>query len=236
VDTRQTSDTLLSRTMTLMLRSLAGVIVAVTVLCFAQSYRQLLDWATRHQVPLWIAPAWPLGIDAFVIIAEIVLFVSIVRRWPMYTRWLAWGVAVAGLTASIVAQWLYIPGAGLLTRGTSVVAPLGATLGLALGLIVLKWTVAEFHATTETQPASVAAQVAARIDRTADELAQQRRKRVRGKTLDVSGARTFISAERAAGREPAAYAVAMRYLGGDVATRRRGNERRARELLDEGAQ
>lgn len=229
---RPVDDALLARTVRLLLRLLATIIVAVTVVCFAQSYRQLLDWATRHRIPLWIAPAWPIMLDAFIIVGEIVLFISIVRDWPKRTRVLAWGMSIAGLVASVAAQWLYLPdGASWWDRGTAVVAPLGATLGLAAGLVVLKWVAADARnrpARTESSRNEPAQRV---TDRPADELAQRRT----GKRHDVAGARAAIADGRAAGKTPSAYSIAMRYLGGDAATRRRGDERLAKQLLGEGA-
>lgn len=161
----KTTDTPLERTVTFALRTLAALIMGVTAACFVQSYRQLFDFATRHLIPLWIAPIWPAMLDVFVLIAEITLFVAIVKRWPWWVLALAWPVALAGLVASVAAQWLYLPAtATTLDRGSAVIAPLGATIGLALGLIVLKLSV--------TQPIRES-----RTDTSSDELGKRRRTR-----------------------------------------------------------
>ena len=135
---------LLDATVRRMHWALATLIVAVTAGAFIQSYRQLFDWASRHRVPLWIAPEWPLMLDAFAIIGEIVLFIAIVKRWPNTVRWIAGLVAAAGLSISIVAQWFYLPaGVPVADRGTAIVAPVAAGLGLALGLLVLELVAAQ---------------------------------------------------------------------------------------------
>jgi len=236
-------DKLLARTFTWMMRLLAALIIATTVQCFAQSYRQLFDWATHHRVPQWIAPTWPLAFDAFILIGEIVFFASILRRWPRRTRVLGAGMAIGGLVASVAAQWLYLPpAASNWDRGTAVVAPLGATLGLFAGLTVLKWIVNDPPSQQGNGKRIVAeAEQITRAAAPADEVAQQRSKRGGGRKPALSSdsreaqqARMFIEAERNVGRNPSAYTVGMRYLGGDPYTGRRGNERLAKQLLAEG--
>lgn len=219
-------------------------IVAVTVVCFAQSYRQLFDWATRHRIPGWIAPTWPLMLDAFIIIGEIAWFVSIVKRWPVKTRILAVSMAVTGLVASVATQWLFLPG-GLVSwdRATAVVAPLGATLGLAAGLTVVKWlTRDERNGRTAVAEAEHIARDAAprtaptAAPGTAVAVVEHEHNGRRGGLDDdaITRARDAITlslSER--GEPPSAYWLGMHYLGGDPSTGRRGNERVAKQLIDE---
>jgi len=247
VDAPNTTEAPFDRTVRRLLRLMFVLVTAMTLACFAQSYRQLFDWATRHRVPMWQAWAWPAMIDAPVIIGEILLFVSIVRHWHGRTRVLAYAVAGVGFAVSLAAQIGYLPAIASLTdRGTAAVAPVGAAVGLMIGLIAVKQVSAR-HEQREpkrdaaTIHAEIAATKAERIRRT-DEIAQQRRKhtsRPAALTADspeADRARTAIKVARATGDpDPSAYALGMAYLGGDPAKGKRGNERLAAQLLSESS-
>ena len=226
-----------------LLKLLTALFVVVTLACFAQSYRQLFDWATTHRVPMWQAWAWPAGVDAPIVMGEILLFVAIVRGWPLYVKMLGGLVALGGFAASLAANVGFLPSSATINdRLTAGLAPLVASISLGIALVALKYVT---RASDDADSAGAVLERSKQADhsppprarRPVDEVARQRSKGRVALALDsaeADSARAAISvATQTGGPPPSAYALGLHYLGGDPATGRRGNERLAKQLLDE---
>ncbi|MGH3296930.1 MAG: DUF2637 domain-containing protein, partial [Trebonia sp.] len=105
---------------------------------FAESYRGLLLWAEHHALAGVWAALFPLQVDLFVAVGELVLFVAMIDRWSWRDRAGAWAVALLGLAASIMGNVGHVAAHDLQSRGTAAVPPLAAFAALWLGLGVLK--------------------------------------------------------------------------------------------------
>lgn len=124
-------------------RSVAVWVIALGTLAtaaatFAQSYRGLYEWSSHHLVTGNWAYFWPVQVDTFIAIPELVIFTGIVDRWPAKARIPAWLATIAGTAASIAANVGHAHTADWLTRATFAVPPLAASCCLAFGLATLK--------------------------------------------------------------------------------------------------
>ena len=121
---------------------ISGLVAGATTASFAESYRALLLWARGHGVPGFWATAWPLQVDTFVAVGELALFVALLDRWPTRSRVAAWAVTLLGLAVSVAGNVGHVHGHSLAVRGTAAIPPVAAAAALAVGLGVLKRTVA----------------------------------------------------------------------------------------------
>ena len=123
---------------------IAGLVAAASLVSFCESFRGLYLSAGEHGLGgLWAA-AWPLQIDTFIGVGELALFVALVDRWPVRSRAAAWTVTAIGLAVSVAGNVGHITGHDLASRVTAAVPPLAAAAALAVGLGVLKRTVAVY--------------------------------------------------------------------------------------------
>jgi hypothetical protein len=131
---------------------IAGLVAAASLVSFCESFRGLYLWAGEHGLSgLWAA-AWPLQIDTFIGVGELALFVALADSWPARSRAAAWTVTVIGLAVSVAGNVGHITGHDLASRVTAAVPPLAAAAALAVGLGVLKRTVAVYGSRTSAQP------------------------------------------------------------------------------------
>ena len=167
------------------------LIITAAGSAFAESYRGLWLWAEHHSLfGVWSA-VFPLQVDLFVAVGELVLFIAVTDRWDWRDRAGAWAVALLGLAASVCGNVGHVAAHDLQSRGTAAVPPVAAFAALWLGLGVLKRVVRQRNSGThraavpdgdETAPpaagnapesgllAELAAAVRAFTDRTADEV------------------------------------------------------------------
>jgi len=125
---------------------IAVLVLAASLVSFAESYRGLYLWADRHGLHgLWAA-IWPLQVDVFIAVGELALFVALADAWRARSRAAAWPVTLAGLAASVAGNVGHVSGHGLADRVTAAVPPLAAAAALAVGLGVLKRVVAGHQA------------------------------------------------------------------------------------------
>jgi hypothetical protein len=122
--------------------TIAALVAAASLVSFCESFRGLYLWAGEHGLAgLWAA-AWPLQIDTFIGVGELALFVALADSWPVRSRAAAWTVTAIGLAVSVAGNVGHITGHDLASRVTAAVPPLAAAAALAVGLGVLKRTVA----------------------------------------------------------------------------------------------
>lgn len=124
------------------LTAIAVLVAAATSASFAESYRGLYDWATRHGLHGIWAGAWPLQVDVFVAVGELALFVALADSWTLRQRASAWTVALLGLGVSVAGNVGHIAAGAWTSHLTAAVPPLAAAAALAVGLGVLKRVVA----------------------------------------------------------------------------------------------
>lgn len=117
---------------------LAVLIATADGAAFSESYRGLLDWAEHHWLSGFWAAVFPLQVDVFIVVGELVLFIAMADRWGRRDRLGAWAVALLGLAVSIAGNIGHIHAHDLQTRGTAAVPPVAAFGALWLGLGVLK--------------------------------------------------------------------------------------------------
>jgi hypothetical protein len=125
---------------------IAVIVTAASVTSFAESYRALFIWATRHDVPFGWAVAWPLQVDVFIATGELCLFIALARRWSVRSRAAAWAVTLTGLAVSVAGNVGHVQGSLATDRLTAAVPPVAAACSLAVGLGILKRIVSEVPA------------------------------------------------------------------------------------------
>jgi hypothetical protein len=131
--------------------AIAVIIAAASGAAFAESYRGLFEWAARHGLSGFWAAAFPLQVDSFIGVGELVLFVATVDRWSWRHRAGAWVVALLGLAVSVAGNIGHIAARDAQSRGTAAVPPVAAFAALWLGLAVLKRVLAR-HAGSVPAP------------------------------------------------------------------------------------
>jgi hypothetical protein len=124
----------------------AGITLA-TVASIVVSWRDLYEWGINHRYGGY-AVAVPLMVDTFIVIGEMSLFilVSLGFTWKEHKR-IYLGSAFSfgfGLTLSVYGNVGHLVTADATTRGGFALPPVGAALGLAIGLGVLKLIAAEY--------------------------------------------------------------------------------------------
>ena len=118
--------------------AIAVVITAASGASSAESYRGLFVWALHHGLAGFWAAAFPLQVDSFIGVGELVLFVAMVGRWTLRQRAGAWVVALLGLAVSVAGNIGHVAAHDAQSRGTAAVPPVAAFAALWLGLTVLK--------------------------------------------------------------------------------------------------
>lgn len=116
----------------------AVLIATATGAAFSESYRGLFEWAGHHGFTGFWAAAFPLQVDLFIAVGELVLFVAMLDAWRRRDRAGAWLTALAGLAVSVAGNVGHSAAHDLQSRGTAAVPPLAAFGALWLGLSVLK--------------------------------------------------------------------------------------------------
>lgn len=143
--TAATATGILGGLRTAALALVAALVIAASMVSFAESYRGLYLWAHRHGLAgVWVA-IWPVQVDVFIAVGELALFVALVDRWKTRQRGAAWLVTVAGLAVSVAGNVGHVTGHSLTVRATAAVPPLAAACSLAVGLGVLKRVVERHH-------------------------------------------------------------------------------------------
>jgi hypothetical protein len=72
----------------------AGMIAMANGAAFAESYRGLFDWAHRQGMAGIWAALFPLQVDSFILVGELVLFIAALDQWRHRHRFTAWCAAV----------------------------------------------------------------------------------------------------------------------------------------------
>jgi hypothetical protein len=117
---------------------------------FTESYRALLDWASRHGLHGIWALASPLKVDSFIAVGELALFVALADSWSVKSRAAAGTVTAPGLAVSVAGNIGHAAAHDSAIRATAAVPPLAAAAALAVGLGLLERAVA---AGTAPEPA-----------------------------------------------------------------------------------
>jgi len=134
--------------------AIATVITAASGASFTESYRGLWLWARHHGLAGFWAAAFPVQVDAFIVVGELVLLVAMIDRWTWRERAGAWSVALVGLAVSIAGNIGHVAAHDVQSRGTAAIPPVAAFAALWLGLTVLKRVLAR-HATQDDAPTEV---------------------------------------------------------------------------------
>jgi len=219
------------------LAAITVLVVAASLVSFAESYRGLYVWAHRHGLTGAWALIWPLQVDVFIAVGELALFVALADRWPSRSRGAAWTITLTGLAVSVAGNVGHVTGHAPTNRVTAAVPPLAAAAALAVGLGALKRIVAAHHAavgSAETcpwpRPAPVlhaAPATAPDRTRTQDRTPRTRirdrgapRTRIRGQPVTDEAAEVHFAADLAEGRVPSVRRIkAELHVGQDRAAR-----------------
>jgi hypothetical protein len=126
---------------------MASCITLATVASIVVSWRDLYEWGLNHR---WggYAVAVPLMVDTFIVIGEMALFIliSLGFTWHGHMK-IYLGAAFSflfGLALSVYGNVGHLIHADVSTRGGFALPPVGAALGLAIGLGVLKLIAAAY--------------------------------------------------------------------------------------------
>jgi Protein of unknown function (DUF2637) len=117
---------------------IAVLIATATGSAFTESYRGLFEWAGHHDFDGFWAAAFPLQVDLFIAVGELVLFIAMLDAWQRRDQAGAWAVALLGLAVSVAGNVGHVAATDLQSRGTAAVPPVAAFGALWLGLGVLK--------------------------------------------------------------------------------------------------
>jgi hypothetical protein len=118
--------------------AIAVLILAASAAAFAESYQGLYEWARHHgKTGIW-ATLYPLQIDVFIAVPELVLFVAMLDQWKHRHKAGAWVLAVVGLSVSVAGNIGHVIHPDLQSRATAAVPPLAAFAALWLGFTVVK--------------------------------------------------------------------------------------------------
>jgi lysylphosphatidylglycerol synthetase-like protein (DUF2156 family) len=131
--------------------AIAALIAVADAAAFTESYRGLYEWALRHGLTGFWAAAFPLQVDVFIVVGELVLLVAMIDRWSWRERAGAWLVALLGLAVSVAGNIGHIAAHDAQSRGTAAIPPVAAFAALWLGLTVLKRVLAR-HGEQEPPP------------------------------------------------------------------------------------
>lgn len=118
--------------------AVAIVVGTADIAAFSESYRGLFEWAEHHSLNGFWAAAFPLQVDLFIVVGELVLFIAMTDTWGRRDQAGAWAVALLGLAVSVAGNIGHVHAHDLQTRGTAAVPPVAAFGALWLGLGVLK--------------------------------------------------------------------------------------------------
>lgn len=118
--------------------AVAVLILAASGAAFAESYQGLYEWARHHgKTGVW-ATLYPVQVDVFIAVPELVLFVAMVDGWKRRHQAGAWMLALIGLAVSVAGNIGHVVNPDLQSRATAAVPPLAAFAALWLGLRVVK--------------------------------------------------------------------------------------------------
>ena len=116
-----------------------GIIAAAaTVIAVVESYSNLLAFALTYGLTGWRAGIAPGCVDSFIIMGELLLFVTLIRRWDRVPY--ATGLAMAGwgFLISAAGNIWHAPHAAIADKAVSVIWPLTAAAGMAGGLMIIE--------------------------------------------------------------------------------------------------
>ena len=116
-----------------------GVIAAAaTVIAVVESYSNLLAFALTYGLTGWRAGIAPGCVDSFIIMGELLLFVTLIRHWDRVPY--ATGLAMAGwgFLISAAGNIWHAPHAAIADKAVSVIWPLTAAAGMAGGLMIIE--------------------------------------------------------------------------------------------------
>jgi hypothetical protein len=109
---------------------LVTLLMVVTIVTFAMSYRGLVNYAGTIGIPRWLAWAYPLMLDLPVIAAEIVLFSAVTINTSKRVRGWTWFILIGFTGLSVVANMDVLP---VLAGKALPPAVLAVVLGSGLG-------------------------------------------------------------------------------------------------------
>src|SRR5258706_5093093 len=76
---------------------ITGLVLAAVAVSFAESYRGLYEWSSRHGLAGAWAAIWPLQVDVFIAVGELALLVGLADGWTVRQRPGAWTAPPLGL-------------------------------------------------------------------------------------------------------------------------------------------
>ena len=145
------------------LTTISFIITAADSAAFAESYRGLWVWARHHGLSGFWAAAFPLQVDTFIVVGELVLFVAMIDQWKRRHKAGAWAVTLLGLAASVAGNIGHVAAHDLQSRGTAAVPPVAAFAAMWVGLSVLKRVIARADETVPSDDEFVAEEPVARV-------------------------------------------------------------------------
>lgn len=118
---------------------IAVLVIGSTCAALGESYHGLTDWANGHMVGGNYAYLWPLMVDVFTVVGEVLLFVGLIDEWKEEDRRFAWALVSVGLAVSVAGNVGHVGVlATLPDRLTAAVPPIAAWAALAGALGALK--------------------------------------------------------------------------------------------------
>lgn len=116
-----------------------GVIAAaVTVIAVIESYSNLLAFAVTYGLTGWRADIAPGCVDSFIIMGELLLFVTLTRHWDRVPYAAGLAMASWGFLISAAGNIWHAPGATIADQAVSIIWPVTAVAGMAGGLMIIK--------------------------------------------------------------------------------------------------
>jgi hypothetical protein len=128
-----------------------GVIAAGALgISLVESYSNLLAYFLTHGLHGWRAAIAPGGVDTFIVLGELLLFVSMVRSWPGWAVAIGIAFAALGFMMSVGGNIWHSASSSLADHFVSAIWPVTATIGIAGGLVIIKLVTAEYQESVAT--------------------------------------------------------------------------------------
>jgi hypothetical protein len=138
-DPTVTEESFLRNWRTWAFRTLALLIVVMTVVSLAESFHGLYEWFVSHGVGGDWGYIAPIAIDFMMVIGELAIFTALTGRWELRKRLAPWGVVLLGFGASVAGNVGHVYAQHPLPWDlTALVFPVSAALGILIGFSVLK--------------------------------------------------------------------------------------------------
>lgn len=114
------------------------IAIGVTVIAVVESYTNLLGYFLAHNVHGWRAIIAPGAVDSFIVMGELLVFITLRRNWDRTLLNVGIGAAVWGFILSVGGNVWHSASASITDHAVSAIWPVTAAAGMAGALMIVK--------------------------------------------------------------------------------------------------